>query len=321
LTRRQPCRELTYILQVRRPLRPWIWIGVVVLTATLGVAGQTPEALPSSLTQMIEAERAFAARALVIGWKQAFLEFFSLGAIGFEGGQAGPARDQIAKNPDPPKDLQLIWEPRYGDVSANGEIGYLTGPVQNIRASRDGGKPRHSNYASIWKRQRDGSFKVVMDVGIQTPSAVPFPRGFTRAPHKNRFTGDYDDSTPPLGTADEVLNSALRTSQARAYRPHLAEGTRFHRPNRLPVVGQQAVTQWLASQPAISSADSKYAEAARSGDLGYTWGTYTIAPRRTVTARSGNSAAQTINVEAGFYVRVWVRERDGQWKVALDVLQ
>ena len=24
---------------------------------------------------------------------------------------------------------------------------------------------------------------------------------------------------------------------------------------------------------------------------------------------------------AGFYMRVWVRERTGQWKVALDVLQ
>ena len=40
-------------------------------------AGQAPEPLPEALTQMIETERAFAARALVIGWKQAFLEYFS----------------------------------------------------------------------------------------------------------------------------------------------------------------------------------------------------------------------------------------------------
>jgi ketosteroid isomerase-like protein len=302
-------------------LRPYIWVGVAILAATLSAAGQTPEPVTVSLTQMIESERAFAARALVVGWKQAFLEYFSPGAIGFEGGQAGPAREQLAKSPDPPKDLQLIWEPRYGDISGNGELGYLTGPVQNIRASREGGKPRHSNYASIWKRQRDGSFKVVMDVGVQTPSAVPFPPGFTRAPNRNRFTGDYDDSMPPLGAADKVLNSALRTSPVRAYRAHLADGVRFHRQNRLPVVGQQAAMKWLASQPAVSSADSRFAEAARSGDLGYTWGTYTIAPKTTVTAQRGNNTAQTINVEAGFYVRVWVRERNGQWKVALDVLQ
>ena len=185
-------------------------IALALATVTFSVSGQAPNPIPESLTQMIEAERAFAARALVIGWKDAFLEFFAPNAVGFAEGKPGPARDQIAKNPDPPKDLQLIWEPRYGDVSASGEIGYLTGPVRNIRASRDGGKPRHSNYASIWKRQRDGSFKVVMDVGINTPGAVPFPAGFTRAPHDNRFTGDYDDSTPPLGTADELLNSVLQ---------------------------------------------------------------------------------------------------------------
>ena len=57
---------------------------------------------------------------------------------------------------------------------------------------------------------------------------------------------------------------------------------------------------------------------ARSGDLGYTWGTFTIAPR-TVTAVGRGQ--QTLNIQAGFYVRIWVRERNGQWKVALDVLQ
>jgi ketosteroid isomerase-like protein len=296
------------------------FVALALMTAAWNVSGQVPETIPESLAQMIEAESAFAARALVIGWKDAFLEFFSPSAIGFDEGKPGAAREQIAKAPNPPKDLQLIWEPRYGDVSASGELGYLTGPVRNIRASRDGGKPRHSNYASIWKRQRDGSFKVVMDVGINTPSAVPFAAGFTRAPQKNRFTGDYDDSTAPLGTADELLNSALKTSPLRAYRTRLAEGVRFHRQNQLPVVGQQAATKWLASQRAVSSADAKFSEVSRSGDLGYTWGTYTIAPTRTVTAR-GPGATQTLNVEAGFYVRVWVRERSGQWKVALDVLQ
>lgn len=285
-----------------------------------GAVAQVREPLPEALTQMIETERAFAARALVIGWKQAFLEYFSAGAIGFDGGRPGNAREQVSKAPDPPKDLQLIWEPRYGDSAASGELGYLTGPVKNILPSRNNGQPRHSNYFSIWKRERDGSFKVVMDVGIQTPGPVPYPMGFTRAPHANRFTGDYDETTPPLGAADGLLNTALRSGQARAYRSRLADGVRFHRQNKLPIVGSTAVLQWLSSQPAYSNADARYAEAARSGDLGYTWGTYSIAPRRTVVARP-DAAAQTLDAEVGFYVRVWVRERNGQWKVAVDVLQ
>ena len=299
-------------------MRPAVIAIALLVVAVWRAGAQVPEPLPESLTQMIETERAFAARALVVGWKNAFLDYFSPAAVGFADGQPGSAREQIGKNPDPPKDLQLIWEPRFGDVAASGELGYLTGPVRNVRASRDGGKPRFSNYASVWKRQKDGSFKVVMDVGVNTPSAVPFPTGFTRAPHQNRFTGDYDESTPPLGTADELLNSALKTSQLRAYRPRLAEGVRFHRQNQMPIVGIPAATKWLASQRAVSSADSRFSEVARSGDLGYTWGTFTIAPRR-VTA--GGRGQQTVNIQAGFYVRVWVREWNGQWKVALDVLQ
>src|SRR5574339_404135 len=107
---------------------------------------------------MIEAEKAFAARALVVGWKQAFLEYFAPDAIGFDEGQAGLAREQLAKAPDPPQYLQLIWEPRFGDIAASGDLGYLTGPVRNVLPSRDGGKPRYSNYMSVWKRQRDGPF-------------------------------------------------------------------------------------------------------------------------------------------------------------------
>jgi ketosteroid isomerase-like protein len=281
---------------------------IAVITVTTASA-QRSEPLPQALTQMVEAERAFAARALVVGWKAAFLEHFADDAVGFANGQAALAKDQIRENPDPPAGLELRWEPRFGDVAASGELGYLTGPVRNILPTRNNGRPRHSVYASVWKRQRDGAFKVILDVGIDTPSAAPFPAGFTRAAVANRFTGDYDDTTPPLGAADGVLNSALRSSPARAYRGRLAATARLHRPNVLPIVGEQNISRWLASQPSLAASDTRYTEAARSGDLGYSWGTYAV-------ARRGRTAAQQ-----GFYVRVWVRERSGQWKVAMDVLQ
>jgi hypothetical protein len=76
----------------------------------------------------------------------------------------------------------------------------------------------------------------------------------------------------------------------------------------MPVVGDKLILQWLETQPAFTAADTRFTEAARSGDLGYTWGTYM------------RNAARGAN-ETGFYVRVWVRERNGQWKLALDVLQ
>jgi ketosteroid isomerase-like protein len=279
----------------------------LLLFAISALASQSKRNLPEALTQMVQAEQAFAARALVVGWKQAFLEYFADEAVGFEG-RSGPAKDQIRANPDPPPDLHLIWEPRFGDVAASGELGYLTGPVRSVRKSRDNGRPRHSIYASLWKRQRDRSFKVIMDFGVNTPGPVPFDAGFTRAPIGNRFSGDYDDTTPPLSAADGVLNSGLRTGQAAAYRGRLASSVRFLRQNMMPVVGNRAALQWLAKQPVYTAIDSRFSEAARSGDLGYTWGSYVIGPAQKPTQK-------------GFYIRVWQRERNGQWNVVMDVLQ
>jgi ketosteroid isomerase-like protein len=286
-------------------------LACVLLAATLSAQSPSPGVteLPPTLERMIETERAFAARALVVGWKQAFLEFFDDAAVGFDEGRVGNAKQQFRESPDPPKELQLIWEPRVGDVAGSGELGYLTGPVRNILPSRNSGQPRHSTYFSVWKRQRNGDYRVIIDVGTQTPGPVPFGPGFTRAVHTNRFTADYDDTTPPLSAADRVMNSALRTNQANAYRERLAPGARLHRNNLLPLVGNRAILTWLASQPRYAAADSRFAEAARSGDLGYTWGTY-ILPARGRTPR-----------EEGFYTRVWVRERNGQWKIAADITQ
>ena len=281
-----------------------------LLTAgsTLVFSAQQPAELPFALNQMIEAERAFAARALVAGWKEAFLEYFADDAIGFDQGAAGLAKTQIRADPDPPPDHQLIWEPRYGDAAASGELGFLTGPVRSVLPSRDSGRPRHSTYTSIWKRQRDGGFKVVLDVGTPTPSAPPFSPEFTRVASANRFTGDYDETTPPLAAADGVLNSAARTGQAAAYRGRLSPGARFYRPGALPVVGERSVMRWLETQRSYAAIDARYAESARSGDLGYTWGAYAVGSRQKPTAE-------------GFYVRIWVRERNGQWNIAMDILQ
>jgi hypothetical protein len=88
-----------------------------------------------------------------------------------------------------------------------------------------------------------------MDFGVNTPGPVPFEPGFTRAPIGNRFSGDYDDTTPPLSAADGVLNSGLRTRQDDAYRGRLAASVRFHRQNLMPVVGNRAALKWLGGQP------------------------------------------------------------------------
>lgn len=280
-------------------------LAVLALVAALATSLSSQDSHPAALTGMVEAERAFARRATVVGWKQAFLEYFADDAVGFDGDRTVPAKAQIAQIPDPPKDAQLIWGPRYGDIAASGELGWLTGHSTSINPARNNGAPRYGNYTSIWKRQADGTFKVLIDVGVNLPMEAPFAPGFVRAPAANRFRGtdSPEAATGSLRDADRAFNETARTSQAAAATGRLAAGARFHRFDVMPLTTERAILDWLATQPRWDAADTRFVEVARSRDLGYTYGSYAAAPGK------------------GFYIRAWAREGNGAWKIALDVLQ
>ncbi len=269
-------------------------------SATLGTGGDD---VPAALVEMVDAERAFARRAQEVGAKQAFLDYFADSAVGFETGKPAPAKDGIRAQPDPPKDVEILfwWEPRYGDIAASGDLGFLTGPVRSARPDRNNGAVRHGNYASIWKRQPGGTFKVIIDIGIDPTAEVPFPAGFTRAPLESRYTGVEIAplAVASLTAADRSLNAAAARSLADAYEAVLAPAGRVHRNGRLPMPDRENALAWLRTQSAVTGSESLYAEVADAGDLGYTWGSYV----------------------GGHYVRVWTRDASGRWLVSLDVTQ
>ncbi len=281
-----------------------------ILLCAVALRAQQPP-LPPALSALAQTERAFAARATVVGWKQAFLEYFADNAVGFSGDKTEPAKDQLKGVPDPPKDLQLLWEPRFGDIAASGELGWLTGPSTTINPARNNGAPRYGNYASIWKRQPDGTFKVLLDVGINVPMEAPFAAGFTRALASDRYKGTdtVAAATTALRNADTALNQAALRSQEKAYGARVTPDARLHRPAVMPLTGAAAISAWARTQPPYTAAETRFAETAQSRDLGYTYGTF-AAPV------AGEGAAQK-----GFYIRVWVRGQNGTWRVALDVLQ
>jgi ketosteroid isomerase-like protein len=69
------------------------------------------------------------------------------------------------------KNNRLTWTPTGGDVSSSGDLGYTYGTFE-FRSNDQDGKPRveHGKYISIWKLQKDGSWKVVLDMGNASPA-------------------------------------------------------------------------------------------------------------------------------------------------------
>jgi ketosteroid isomerase-like protein len=66
------------------------------------------------------------------------------------------------------KNNRLIWSPLAADIS--GDLGYTYGTYEFHSKNKDG-KPsvEYGKYTSIWKKQKDGSWKVVLDMGNATP--------------------------------------------------------------------------------------------------------------------------------------------------------
>ncbi len=65
----------------------------------------------------------------------------------------------------------LQWEPVDGQVAASGDLGYTWGRYVATAKDKQGNETEfHGKYVSIWKKQKDGSWKWIVDIGNDNPS-------------------------------------------------------------------------------------------------------------------------------------------------------
>jgi ketosteroid isomerase-like protein len=265
--------------------------------------------MPAELQALADTERAFAQAAVSKGIRDSFLEYFDDEAIAF-GPEPASAKARLRAGPSRPfTEHELTWEPRTGDVAASGELGWLTGPSTFTDRTDPKAKPHHGNYLSVWRRQPSGVWRVLIDVGSDPPQPVQFPPGFTRFPFGPRYARTDEKTAPAasLLSADRALNDRIPAAGAAvAYSEVMTGASRLHRRGFMPSIGRSAAEKWMARNAASMTASTGAADAARSADLGYSYGTYSV------------SGAKP---ESGAYVRVWTRDAAGKWFVVADVTQ
>jgi ketosteroid isomerase-like protein len=287
------------------------------LTAALAaaathLAGQ--EISPPALASLVEAERAFAKTSVEKGVRESFLMFFADDGINF---QPGPVvtKQAFLKQPAPPlrPPVTLNWAPVFGDVAAAGDLGFTTGPFQ---FSDDEHKqpPRFGFYFSVWKKQPDGIWKVVIDAGVSTPTlGVPLNSAF-RPADRVRSAKRVEMTSIEAGRASLVeadrrlLEAAKSEGLGTAMSENATDDSRVHRSGRLPIIGKQSIRSYFSEKPYAILWEPIRADVSTSGDLGYTHGTYEMK----------NDLSQAQPAEKGYYVRVWVRSGESKWGMALD---
>jgi hypothetical protein len=276
---------------------------VLALAALASTLPRTLGAAPDgALSSMADAERAFARAAASRGIRAAFLEYLDDDAIGFRPA-FGRAKDEWKARPEPANPLAttLEWEPRTGDVSIDGLLGWLTGPYTLVPGG-DRTKARHGCYFSVWKRAAGGPWRVFIDLGISTPEPCTFPAGFAPAPAVARLD---------RALSRESLLEADRLSADVAQRPASAQGLvgcadaqlRVHLDGRQPLVGRAAADA-VKADPSTWKLTRADALLAGSGDLGVTWGR---------AVRAGEQ-------EPWAYVRIWRPDVEGCWKVVFHTV-
>jgi ketosteroid isomerase-like protein len=149
---------------------------------------------------------------------------------------------------------------------------------------------------------------VALDIGIATARALTFPESFPAT------ITPAAAATPSAGadirTIEAQFAAAASGDLAAAYRSSLMGDARLHRNERSPFVGRDAIVTFMSSTFERVTWAVLHAEAASSGDLAFTAGSYDAAAKSS-DGRPGSH-------ERGFFVRVWHRAADGTWKIAFE---
>ncbi|HYJ03598.1 MAG TPA: nuclear transport factor 2 family protein [Chthoniobacterales bacterium] len=254
---------------------------------------------------MVDAEKKFYETGQEKGTRAAFLEFLAEDGIVF---RPGPVNGKEAWAKRPEAGLDLVWEPTFAVIARSADFGYDTGPAK-WRATRQEEKfTGHGQFISIWKKQKDGSWKVALDCGIENPEPTGKPETLRLVVlDEPKAAGDFNEAQKSRWDVQEKFTQAAKTDSAMATLKFAADEIRVFRDGHSPSVGKEAARPLLDASAGRMTYEMLGADMSRSADLSYTYGKYSNLRRK--------------GTEQGHYFQIWQTDKSGEWKLALDWAQ
>lgn len=146
---------------------------LVIFVATASLATTSYAANAKSETDsdlLFRLEANFAADVAKHG-HDAFLTYFADDGVEVVDGGGFDTKDLMRKRAPWPQGATLTWTPVKADMSASGDLGYTYGNYIFTAKNKDGKVVvNYGKYTSIWKKQKDGQWKVVLDMGNSSPN-------------------------------------------------------------------------------------------------------------------------------------------------------
>lgn len=241
---------------------------------------------PNSLA---EAERAFARDASVRTVNEAFLNVFADSMTLF---RPTPTNGNTALAQRPiPATLDLRWGPIYAETSADGSLGFTTGPSTN---GQRGQPPAGTGFfLSVWQKQ-NGVWKLRTDGGIDSPIPLPLESAL------RSLTTHVGGRSFKDGSSVMEAERTLIADYANGFAQYADENARVYRNGTPPTTTRAAAVELAAKDQQVEFSPTSYGVAG-SNDLAFVYGV--------VNPKSDKPRA---------YERIYRRDAKGQWKIAAD---
>src|SRR5262245_42127170 len=196
--------------------------------------------LRTEWSSLVDAERAFARMSVEKGTRDAFLANLSDESIIF---RPNAVRGKAWFEGRPPAVGLLTWEPEFADIAASGDLGYTTGPYES---KPPGQASSFGHYVTLWKKQKDGRWKIAVDYGIshsQTtkPSKVDSPR-ISGAIAEGRPAKDVEAARNALLDAEKSF-----ATESGAYGGKMRDDARLYRDGVAPLTVYRAIREALVA--------------------------------------------------------------------------
>ena len=253
----------------------------------------------SALQEMVKTEQAFSKMAEEKNTRDAFMAFIADDGLLFRP-SAVNGKKWMIEHPVPPSDKKplLAWQPSFAGMSASGDMGFTTGPWEFKEDIKNDKPAGYGHFVTVWKKQTDGSWKFVVDLGISHTQSGG-PQALWTPPTAKEI------SFKPVDQAKE--REALLERDRSYALSYFSPDVRLYREGNLPFISVEAATKALANPKGQFTWQPISGDVSRAGDLGYTHGTYEVT----------DDAKKVI--ERGSYVHIW-KKQNGKWLAVMDVV-
>jgi ketosteroid isomerase-like protein len=157
-----------------KSLFPILVVAFLVATILLPISHHTVSASPKATADMLKQLEGEFMKAAAEKGSSGYMSYYADDAVEVPNGHAAiPGKTNIAATMGflDDKNNRLTWVPVGADISDSGDLGYTYGTWEFHSKDKDG-KPAvdYGNYTSVWKKQKDGNWKVVLDMGNSLPA-------------------------------------------------------------------------------------------------------------------------------------------------------